>query len=92
MFSEILEQRASLSERLRANVADCANSWGVIVERVQMKKIDLVDQNMVRAMAKEAEAIRERTAAIIRADGELQVRDFHLRSPLSLSLSLSLSL
>lgn len=44
------------------------------VERVQMKKIDLVDPNMIRAMAKEAEAYRDRKAAIIRAEGEYEVR------------------
>jgi len=47
-----------------------------------MKKIDLVDQNMIRAMAKEAEAFRDRKAAIIRAEGEFEVccsfTSFHL--------------
>mmetsp|Transcript_16306 Transcript_16306/g.48959 ORF Transcript_16306/g.48959 Transcript_16306/m.48959 type:complete len:334 (-) Transcript_16306:30-1031(-) len=71
-FNEILEQRDRLSQRIRDEVAHAADRWGVVIERVQMKNIDLVDPNMVRAMAKEAEASRERTAAIIRADGELQ--------------------
>lgn len=52
-------------------------NWGVKVERVQMKKIDLVDQNMIRAMAKEAEAYRDRKAAIIRAEGEYEVPLLH---------------
>merc|ERR550539_265477 len=47
-----------------------SNDWGVTVESIQLKNIDLTNDNMVRAMAKEAEATRERKAAMIRADGE----------------------
>eukprot|EP01104_Vermistella_antarctica_P008809 TRINITY_DN2238_c0_g1_i2.p2 TRINITY_DN2238_c0_g1~~TRINITY_DN2238_c0_g1_i2.p2 ORF type:complete len:189 (+),score=24.15 TRINITY_DN2238_c0_g1_i2:779-1345(+) len=71
-FNQMLEQRSLLSANLQKSVASYAEQWGVCVERVQMKNVDLVEQAMVRAMAKEAEATRERTAAIIRADGELQ--------------------
>merc|ERR1712113_416778 len=46
--------------------------WGVKLEHMQLKNIDLTQENMIRAMAKEAEATRERTAAMIRADGEMQ--------------------
>merc|ERR1712130_1078995 len=51
-------------------VASRSNDWGVSVESIQLKNIDLTEATMVRAMAKEAEATRERKAAMIRADGE----------------------
>jgi SPFH domain / Band 7 family len=46
-FNEILEQRDALSHKIRDEVAHAADRWGVVIERVQMKNIDLVDPNMV---------------------------------------------
>jgi len=71
-FDSILVQRSHLGEQMVEHVRGQLEAWGVKVERVQMKKIDLVDANMIRAMAKEAEAYRDRKAAIIRADGEFE--------------------
>eukprot|EP00906_Rhabdomonas_costata_P034597 RCo048668 len=70
-FNTILESRSQLSAAITAKVEEKARDWGVKVEHIQLKNIDLVDPAMVRAMAKQAEATRERTAAVIRADGEL---------------------
>ncbi|ETO26891.1 band 7 protein [Reticulomyxa filosa] len=46
--------------------------WGVKIEHLQVKHIDLISEEMVRAMAKQAEASREKIASLIRADGEVQ--------------------
>jgi len=70
-FSEILANRESHSKDILAHVSAFAKNWGVLIERVQLKNLDIVDQNMVRAMAKEAEATRDKTSAVIRAEGEL---------------------
>merc|ERR1712228_679536 len=71
-FNEILESRAELSKIMAARLEERVARWGVKLEHLQLKNIDLTQDNMIRAMAKEAEATRERTAAMIRADGELQ--------------------
>ena len=69
-FNAVLENRDQYSKEITAKVASRSNDWGVLVESIQLKNIDLTNENMVRAMAKEAEATRERKAAMIRADGE----------------------
>merc|ERR1712130_307374 len=71
-FSEILESREQLSTIIAEKVKERVQKWGVKLEHLQLKNIDLTQENMIRAMAKEAEATRERTAAMIRADGEMQ--------------------
>jgi len=70
-FSDILVNRETVSKEILGNVSAFAKRWGAEVERVQLKNLDIADQNMVRAMAKEAEATRDKIAAIIRAQGEL---------------------
>lgn len=69
-FNAILENRDQYSKEITQKVEKRCNDWGVMIESVQLKNIDLTNDNMVRAMAKEAEASRERKAAMIRADGE----------------------
>eukprot|EP01083_Nonionella_stella_P169066 572391_1 len=69
-FNAILENRDQYSKEITSKVEKRSSDWGVLVENVQLKNIDLTNDNMVRAMAKEAEASREKKAAIIRADGE----------------------
>ncbi len=71
-FNEILKHRTELAETIHEAVGHQADEWGVKIIRVQMDNIDLIDPDMVRALAKEAEALRERKAAIIRAEGELE--------------------
>eukprot|EP01084_Bolivina_argentea_P122602 217232_1 len=71
-FNEILESRGQLSTIIAEKVKERVHKWGVKLEHLQLKNIDLTQENMIRAMAKEAEATRERTAAMIRADGEMQ--------------------
>jgi len=69
-FNAILENRDEYSKIITQKVESRCADWGVIVEHIQLKNIDLTNENMVRAMAKEAEATREKMAAVIRADGE----------------------
>merc|ERR1712087_341137 len=69
-FNAILENRDQYSKEITSKVESRCADWGVMVENIQIKNIDLTNENMVRAMAKEAEASRERKAAMIRADGE----------------------
>ena len=71
-FNDILENRDEYSQSITHKVESKSQHWGVTVEHVQLKNIDLTNDSMVRAMAKEAEASREKTAAMIRADGEYQ--------------------
>eukprot|EP01084_Bolivina_argentea_P122603 217235_1 len=69
-FNAILENRDQYSKDITRKVEQRCSDWGVQIESIQLKNIDLTNDNMVRAMAKEAEASRERKAAVIRADGE----------------------
>lgn len=70
-LDEILAQRETVNQKLQELLDADTESWGVKVSSVELKHIDL-PKEMQRAMAKEAEAERERRAKIISADGEVQ--------------------
>ncbi len=70
-LDEILEKREKLNANLQEILDHQTESWGVKVTGVQIKQIDL-DPSMIRAIAKQAEAERERRAKIINAEGEMQ--------------------
>jgi len=70
-LDELLSKRDQLSARIQQLVDKATDQWGIKVSSVDLKHIQL-PQNMKRAMAKEAEAEREKRAVIIKADGELQ--------------------
>ncbi|MBI3486528.1 slipin family protein [Candidatus Daviesbacteria bacterium] len=70
-LDELLSSTASVNEKIKKVIDDHTEPWGVQVTAVEIKDIQLPD-NMQRAMAKEAEADRERRAKIIAADGEYQ--------------------
>jgi regulator of protease activity HflC (stomatin/prohibitin superfamily) len=70
-LDELLSSTASVNEKIKVVIDDHTEPWGVAVTAVEIKDIQLPD-NMQRAMAKEAEADRERRAKIIAADGEFQ--------------------
>lgn len=70
-LDEMLTKRAELNEKLRELLDKDTDPWGIKVTAVEMKSIELPD-TMKRAMAKQAEAERERRAKIISADGEYQ--------------------
>jgi regulator of protease activity HflC (stomatin/prohibitin superfamily) len=69
-LDELLSQREKLNVRLQAVLDQHTGPWGVKVTMVEVKQVDLPDQ-MIRAIARQAEAERERRAKIIHAEGEM---------------------
>jgi regulator of protease activity HflC (stomatin/prohibitin superfamily) len=70
-IDQLLQERDRINERLQGIIDVSTEPWGVKVSLVEIKDVEL-DSSMVRAMARQAEAERERRARIIRAEGELQ--------------------
>ncbi|XP_015788185.1 band 7 protein AGAP004871 [Tetranychus urticae] len=68
-LSEILSERESISHMIQSSLDEATDSWGVKVERVEIKDVRLPVQ-LQRAMAAEAEAAREARAKVIAAEGE----------------------
>jgi regulator of protease activity HflC (stomatin/prohibitin superfamily) len=68
-LDELLSQREKLNVRLQAILDQHTAPWGVKVTMVEVKQVDLAEQ-MIRAIARQAEAERERRAKIIHAEGE----------------------
>ncbi|XP_045463437.1 band 7 protein AGAP004871 isoform X2 [Harmonia axyridis] len=66
---EILSERESISQHMKALLDEATDSWGINVERVEIKDVRLPIQ-LQRAMAAEAEAAREARAKVIAAEGE----------------------
>jgi len=65
----ILKDRVSINRRLLEMLSQTCLQWGVDIDAVEIKDLDIPEQ-MQRAIAKEAEAIREKRARIIKAEGE----------------------
>lgn len=70
-LDHMLKDRVSINQRLQQLLREASLKWGVEVDSVEIKDVDIPEQ-MQRAIAKEAEAIREKRARIIRAEGELE--------------------
>ncbi|HEX4964842.1 MAG TPA: slipin family protein [Thermoanaerobaculia bacterium] len=70
-LDDLLAERDKLNAKLQEMIDQHTDPWGVKVSMVELKNIDL-PQEMQRAMAKQAEAEREKRAKIIHAEGELQ--------------------
>lgn len=70
-LDKLLAEREKINEELQEILDKHTEPWGVKVSNVELKQIDL-PQEMQRAMARQAEAERERRAKIINAEGELQ--------------------
>jgi regulator of protease activity HflC (stomatin/prohibitin superfamily) len=70
-MDELLSERERLNERLQEIIDAQTEPWGVKVSMVELKNVDLT-QEMQRAMARQAEAEREKRAKIIHAEGEMQ--------------------
>ncbi len=70
-LDELLSQRDTLNHKLQSILDAQADPWGIKVAHVEVKQIDLPPE-MQRAMARQAEAERERRAKIIAAEGEFQ--------------------
>ncbi|KAA0703950.1 Erythrocyte band 7 integral membrane protein [Triplophysa tibetana] len=69
-LSEVLSDRESISHSMQATLDEATDSWGIKVERVEIKDVKL-PQQLQRAMAAEAEATREARAKVIAAEGEM---------------------
>lgn len=73
-LDEMLAQRDKMNADLQEIIDKQTDAWGIKVTNVEIKHVDL-NENMIRAIAKQAEAERERRAKIIHAEGELQAAD-----------------
>lgn len=73
-LDEMLSNREQLNTDIQAILDAQTEGWGIKVTNVEIKHVD-IDQTMVRAIAKQAEAERERRAKIINAEGELQAAE-----------------
>lgn len=71
VLDEVLKERDQINTKLRALVDQDTDPWGVKVEMIEMKDVE-IPQSMQRAMAREAEAIREKRARIIKAEAEME--------------------
>jgi len=70
-LDQILQEREAINERLQNIIDESTEPWGIKVSIVEIKDVELNTQ-MVRAMARQAEAERERRAKIIHAEGEFE--------------------
>jgi len=68
-LDQMLKDRAAINSRLLTLLSTTCAQWGVAVDAVEIKDLDIPEQ-MQRAIAREAEAIREKRARIIKAEGE----------------------
>jgi len=73
-LDELLAEREKISQKLQKVIDQLTDPWGIKVSVVEIKDVELPEQ-MKRAMAKQAEAERERRAKIIAAEGEFQASD-----------------
>lgn len=73
-LDEMLSEREKVNADLQEIIDKQSDAWGIKVTNVEIKHVDLND-NMIRAIAKQAEAERERRAKVIHAEGELQASE-----------------
>jgi len=73
-LDEMLAERDKLNHDIQTILDQQTEAWGIKVANVEIKHVDL-DQSMIRAIAKQAEAERERRAKIINAEGEQQAAE-----------------
>jgi regulator of protease activity HflC (stomatin/prohibitin superfamily) len=73
-LDDLLSQREKINMRLQSVLDLETDPWGVKVAKVEVKAVDLPEQ-MIRAIARQAEAERERRAKVIHADGEYQAAE-----------------
>jgi len=73
-LDELLAEREQLNSDIRLVLDAQTDAWGIKVANVEIKHVDL-NESMVRAIARQAEAERERRAKVIHAEGELQASE-----------------
>ena len=70
-LDQLLQDREAINERLQTIIDEATEPWGIKVSIVEVKDVEL-NQNMIRAMAREAEAERARRAKVISAQGDYE--------------------
>lgn len=70
-LDEMLSERDKLNAHIQKIIDEATDAWGIKVTNVELKDIDL-DESMIRVIAKQAEAERNRRAKVIHSEGELQ--------------------
>ena len=70
-LDEVLKEREKINQTLQGMVGATTEPWGIKIEMVEMKDVE-IPESMQRAMAREAEAIREKRARIVKAEAELE--------------------
>jgi regulator of protease activity HflC (stomatin/prohibitin superfamily) len=73
-LDEILAQRDSINHTLQVTLDEATDPWGIKIMNVEIKDVDL-NETMIRAIARQAEAERERRAKVIHAEGEYQAAE-----------------
>ncbi|MFW6131597.1 MAG: slipin family protein [Candidatus Aminicenantaceae bacterium] len=73
-LDELLSEREKLNTQLQEIIDRYSDPWGIKVQLVEIKHVDL-PENMIRAIARQAEAERERRSKVIHAKGEFQAAD-----------------
>lgn len=69
ILDDVLQNRDKINSRVQEIVDEVTEPWGIVIERVEIKDVE-IPTSMQRAMAKEAEAIREKRARLIKASAE----------------------
>ena len=69
ILDDVLQNRDKINHKIQELVDEMTESWGIVIERVEMKDVE-IPTSMQRAMAKEAEAVREKRARLIKAQAE----------------------
>ncbi len=92
VLDEVLRDREGINHTLQQMVDSATEPWGIRIEMVEMKDVE-IPEGMQRAMAREAEAIREKRARIIKAEAELEASvkltqgaEIMARAPMALEL------
>jgi regulator of protease activity HflC (stomatin/prohibitin superfamily) len=83
-LDELLAEREKLNMDIQKTLDTQTDAWGIKVSNVEIKHVDL-NESMVRAIARQAEAERERRAKVIHAEGELQASEKLLQAAQMLS-------
>ncbi len=73
-LDQMLAERERLNLEIQRILDDATDAWGIKVTNVEIKHVDL-DESMIRAIARQAEAERNRRAKVIHAEGELQASE-----------------
>lgn len=84
-LDELLAERERLNQDIRNILDQQTDQWGIKVSNVEIKHVD-INESMIRAIAKQAEAERERRAKIIHAEGEQQAAEKLVQAARELSV------